>query len=44
MVGKIITIDVGDKKTEWIEDADPVVAAKKLADALEARGLLKHLK
>ncbi len=44
VVGKIITIDVGDKKTEWIEDADPLVAAKKLADALESRGMLKHLK
>ncbi|HET6403618.1 MAG TPA: electron transfer flavoprotein subunit beta/FixA family protein [Candidatus Thermoplasmatota archaeon] len=44
VVGKIITIDVGDKKTEWIEEADPATAAKKLADALEARGLLKHLK
>lgn len=44
VVGKILTIDVGDKKTEWIEDADPAVAAKKLADLLEARGLLKHLK
>ena len=41
VVGKILTIDVGDKKTEWIEEADPAVAAKKLADALEARGLLK---
>jgi electron transfer flavoprotein beta subunit len=44
VVGKIITIDVGDKKTEWIEDADPAAAAKRLANALEARGLLKHLK
>ena len=44
VVGKIITIDVGDKKTEWIEESDPVVAAKKLADTLEARGLLKGLK
>jgi electron transfer flavoprotein beta subunit len=42
VVGKIITIEIGDKKTEWIEGADPVVAAKKLADALEARGLLKR--
>lgn len=42
VVGKIITIEVGDKKTEWIEAATPEEAAKKLADALEARGLLKH--
>lgn len=41
VVGKILTIDVGDKKTEWIEESDPAVAAKKIADALEARGLLK---
>lgn len=44
VVGKIITIEIGDKKTEWIEDADPAVAARRLADALEARGLLKPLK
>lgn len=44
VVGKIITIEIGDKKTEWIEAATPEEAAKRIADALEARGLLKHLK
>lgn len=44
VVGKIITIEIGDKKTEWIEAATPEEAAKKLADALEARGLLKQIK
>ena len=41
VVGKILTIDVGDKKTEYIEGGSPEEIAKKLADALEARGLLK---
>lgn len=41
VVGKIITIEIGDKKTEWIEGATPEESAKKLADALQARGLLK---
>lgn len=41
VVGKIITVDVGDKKTEFIEGASPEEIAKKLADALEARGFLK---
>lgn len=44
VVGKILTIDVGGKKTEYIEGGSPEEIAKKLADALESRGLLKDLK
>lgn len=43
VVGKIITVDVGDKKTEYIEGGTPEEIAKKLVDALEARGLLKEV-
>ncbi|HVL49196.1 MAG TPA: electron transfer flavoprotein subunit beta/FixA family protein [Candidatus Thermoplasmatota archaeon] len=41
VVGKIITIDVGGKKTEFIEGATPEEIAKKVVDRLEEKGLLK---
>lgn len=44
VVGKILTIDVGSKQTEWIDGTgDPQKAAKELVDKLEARGLLKEV-
>lgn len=41
VVGKILTIDVGGKSTEWVEAATPEEAAKQVVDKLEAKGLLK---
>lgn len=41
VVGKILTVDVGEKKTEWIEGGSPEEIAKRVVDQLEARGLLK---
>jgi len=43
VVGKIITIDVGGKNTEWIDATGDVnAAAKALVDKLEAKGLVKY--
>jgi electron transfer flavoprotein beta subunit len=42
VVGKILTIDVGGKATEWIEAATPDEAARQLVDKLEAKGLVKY--
>ena len=40
--GKILTIDVGGKDTQWIDGTtNPEAAAKELVDKLEAKGLLK---
>lgn len=42
VVGKIITIDVGGKQTEWIDGtADPQAAARELVDKLVAKGVVK---
>jgi electron transfer flavoprotein beta subunit len=42
VVGKIITIDVGGKETEWIDGtANPEAAAKELVDKLVAKGIVK---
>jgi electron transfer flavoprotein beta subunit len=42
VVGKILTIDVGGKDTQWIEAASPEEAAKQVVDKLEAKGLVKY--
>jgi electron transfer flavoprotein beta subunit len=42
VVGKIITVDVEDKQTEWL-DGSPEEIAKKLVDRLEEKGFLKEV-
>ena len=42
VVGKILTIEIGDKQTEWIDATTNVeAAAKELVDKLVAKGILK---